>query len=259
VCLLPFLAQLQRPATPPARDFIDVSYPFGDSQKGKRDTHHGVEFLNSAGVPVLAAAAGEVIVAGDDEEIIYGLYPNFYGQLVILQHDLPGVAQPLFTLYAHLSQIDVRRGERVQAGQQVGLVGSSGVATGSHLHFEVRYGENAYDAARNPALWLRPLLDESGQPMGALAGIILDAQGKPLHTPNIVIQSLAGGAYPPRYYATTYDERELLALEPYHETFALGELPAGEYKVSFVIGKTHTREVQVQAGMLTFITIRLEP
>ncbi len=258
VCLLPFLALFDRPSAPPARDFVDVSYPFGDSQKGKRDTHHGVEFLNSTGTPVLAAAPGEVIVAGDDEEIVYGLYPNFYGDMVVLQHELPGVAQPLFTLYAHLSQISVRRGERVEAGQLLGEVGSSGAAIGSHLHFEVRFGENAYDAARNPALWLRPRLDDSGQMMGALAGIILDAQGKPLHTPNIVVQSLAGGAYPPRYYTAVYDEPKLRGLEPYRESFALGELPAGQYKVSFVIGVTHQRQVEIQPGILTFVTIRLE-
>ena len=81
----------------------------------------------------IAAAAGAVIVAGDDSSTNYGLHDHFYGNLVILRHDLPEVAQPLYTLYGHLSEVMVQVGQIVRMGQAIGKVGMSGVATGRLL------------------------------------------------------------------------------------------------------------------------------
>ena len=61
VCIVPFQFPLMRPIAPPGRLSVDPSYRFESSDHGKRDPHHGVEFLNSQGTPVLAAAAGEVV------------------------------------------------------------------------------------------------------------------------------------------------------------------------------------------------------
>ena len=72
-----------------------------------------------------AARAGTVIGAGFDA--------GGYGNVVEISHGF-GVT----TFYAHLSRITVRRGERVPAGERVGTVGSTGLSTGPHLHFEVR-------------------------------------------------------------------------------------------------------------------------
>ncbi len=253
VCLVPFQFPFSRPISPPGRDFVDISYRFGSSDHGKRDPHHGVEFLNSHGTPVLAAADGEVLVAGDDIKIKLGLYPNMYGNLVVLQHEVPGFEPPIFTLYAHLSQVDVQVGDRVEAGDKLGQVGASGAAIGSHLHFEVRYGDNTYDASRNPELWLKPLMDGSGQPMGALAGRILGEQGQPLKVANIVVESLSGSTY----YLNTYSESKLVGLDPWQESFAIGDLPAGEYQISFVQGGIQQRTIEVQPGLLTLVTFRI--
>jgi hypothetical protein len=181
-----------------------------------------------------------------------------YGNLVVLQHAVPGFEVPVYTLYAHLSQVDVQVGDSVETGQVLGEVGATGAAIGSHLHFEVRLGENIYAASRNPELWLQPRSDGAGRQMGALAGRILDAQGEPLKVTNIVIESLSGsGAVPDRYYLNTYSETRLVGLDPWQEGFAIGDLPAGEYQVSFIQGGMQQRLVEVRSGELTLVTFRL--
>jgi hypothetical protein len=250
---------MQRPIAPPGRVSVDPSYRFESSNHGKRDPHHGVEFLNSQGTPVLAAADGEVVVAGDDLKTTYGFFPNMYGNLVVLQHKFPGIDKPAFTLYGHLYTIKVKVGDQVKAGDQIGEVGRTGSATGSHLHFEVRYGENTYVESRNPELWLQPLTDETGQPMGALAGRVLDAQGQPLVVENIVLELLAGSGSPPKetFYLNTYSESRMMGLEPWGESFAIGDLPAGHYQISFFKNGMQQRIVEVEPGKLTLVTIMI--
>jgi murein DD-endopeptidase MepM/ murein hydrolase activator NlpD len=258
VCIVSFQFPLKRPIAPPGRVTVDPSYRFESSDHGKRDPHHGVEFLNSQGTPVLAAADGEVVVAGDDLKTTYGLFPNMYGNLVVLQHNVPGFDVPIFTLYAHLFTINVQVGDQVKAGDKIGEVGRTGSATGSHLHFEVRYGENAYAASRNPELWLAPLTDEDGQHEGALAGRILDAQDKPIVIDNIVLEQLAGAGSPPKetFYLNTYSENRMAGLDPWGESFAIGDLPPGEYQISFFRNGMQQLTVQVEPGSLTLVTMR---
>jgi len=260
VCIVSFQFPLERPIAPPGRVTVDPSYRFESSDHGKRDPHHGVEFLNSQGTPVLAAADGEVVVAGDDLKTTYGLFPNMYGNLVVLQHNIPDFDVPVFTLYGHLFTINVKVGDQVKAGDQIGVVGRTGSATGSHLHFEVRYGENAYAASRNPELWLQPLTDENGQLGGALAGRILDAQDKPIVIDNIVLEQLAGAGSPPKgtYYLNTYSENRMAGLEPWGESFAIGDLPPGEYQISFFRNGMQQITVQIEPGKLTLVTMKPE-
>jgi len=92
-------------------------------REGRR--HEGVDLAADYGAPVRAAAAGRVIFAGPR---------GTYGLAVIVDHG-GGVA----TLYAHNSRLLVREGDAVRAGEPLALVGSTGRATGPHLHFEVRY------------------------------------------------------------------------------------------------------------------------
>lgn len=259
LCIIPNPFSLARPIAPPGRDQIDFTYRFGSTQGGLREPHHGVEFLNSTGTPVQAAADGLVVVAGDDRKIFYGPYSYFYGNLIVLQHDLPGIAQPVYTLYGHLSQILVEAGEQVKVGQRIGLVGMTGVATGSHLHFEVRLGENSYSQSRNPELWLAPHVDENGQLNGALAGRIVDKNGLRLDIPNIVIEHLPAPDQPAdlQIYTGTYQEQDLLDQPPWNESFAAGDLPAGWYRIEFVQYGMQERIVQVLPGQLTLVTFNL--
>ena len=258
VCIVSFQFPLKRPIAPPGRVTVDPSYRFESSDHGKRDPHHGVEFLNSQGTPVLAAADGKVIVAGDDLKTTYGLFPNMYGNLVVLQHNIPEFDVPVFTLYGHLYTINIKVGDQVKAGDEIGEVGRTGSATGSHLHFEVRYGENTYAASRNPEMWLQPLTGEDGQPGGALAGRILDAQDKPVVIDNIVLEQLTGAGSPPKgtYYLNTYSENRMAGLEPWGESFAIGDLPPGEYQISFFRIGMQQLTVQVEPGKLTLVTMK---
>lgn len=86
--------------------------------------HTGVDIGARYGSPIIAAAAGVVI---------YASYMRGYGNTVILDH-----GGGLSTLYAHSSAILVRVGEHVRQGQEIARVGATGLATGPHLHFEIR-------------------------------------------------------------------------------------------------------------------------
>jgi Peptidase family M23 len=259
LCIFSGVFPFSRPIAPPGTDSVEISYRFGSTANGTRDPHHGVEFLNAYGTPVLAAADGDVVVAGDDRKVFYGPYSYFYGNLVVLEHHLPGYNLPVFTLYGHLSKVLVQVGQRVQRGQQVGLVGMSGVATGPHLHFEVRYGENTYASSRNPELWLQPHQDADGVSNGALAGRILDAQGASLAIKDIVVEPLADQAQASFYraFVGTYEEKVLLGQPPWGEDFGLGDLPPGQYKISFVQYGFQQYQVQVLPGQLTLVTFQL--
>jgi murein DD-endopeptidase MepM/ murein hydrolase activator NlpD len=90
---------------------------------GARD-HHGVDIAAPRGTPIGAAAAGTVVFAGRR---------GGYGNTVIIEQ--PDGKQ---TLYAHAEELLVKAGERVNAGQTIATVGSTGRSTGPHLHFEVR-------------------------------------------------------------------------------------------------------------------------
>jgi murein DD-endopeptidase MepM/ murein hydrolase activator NlpD len=91
--------------------------------------HKGIDFAAPAGTPVLAAADGVVEFAGTNKG---------YGRYVRLRHDGTGYG----TAYAHLSRIapGLGRGRRVRQGEEIGRVGSTGLATGPHLHYEVLKG-----------------------------------------------------------------------------------------------------------------------
>jgi murein DD-endopeptidase MepM/ murein hydrolase activator NlpD len=277
LCAYPGMLFLRRPIDPPANDSVDMSYRFGSTQSHLRDPHHGVEFLNRLGTPVLAAADGKVVVAGTDLEptsahgvwpiTFYGLYSNFYGNLVVIEHPIPAAVQsafpeipaPLYTLYGHLSAIEVQPGQEVKAGQEIGKVGMAGIATGSHLHFEVRLGENSYKTSRNPELWLAPHTDPNGQQNGALAGRFLNTYNTSLDLPSVVLQHLPSGPDGPSDFdlsMTTYEEKGLLGQAPFLESFGAGDLPAGWYRITFPMNGLRKELVQVFPGQLTVVTFR---
>jgi murein DD-endopeptidase MepM/ murein hydrolase activator NlpD len=89
-----------------------------------RSPHAGADFLSPTGRPVKAPNAGRIVLADPQ---------YFSGNTVIIDHGLG-----LFSLLAHLSQIDVKAGDTVAAGDVIGKVGATGRVTGPHLHWTVR-------------------------------------------------------------------------------------------------------------------------
>ncbi len=260
VCYLDGHFLFQRPVPLTGPHSIERSYPYGSTQEGKREIHHGVEFYNAQGTPVLAAAAGEVVFAGDDALPLppgdgrgeggrpLAWVTSFYGNVVVLEHSLGGEA--FFTLYGHLDRVGVSVGQQVVAGEQVGEVGASGTAIGSHLHFEIRRGSNDYFATRNPELWLAP-----PDGTGALAGRILDGRGS-LVKGLVNVQRMENGTFIPLSVgsAATYAPTSVNGDDVLQETFALGEIPAGEYRLSLVhYGIVYEQVVKIEAGRLTFV------
>ena len=268
-CRYPGTLYFARPIAEPGNNQVDASYRFGSSQGKQRDPHHGVEFLNRQGTPVLAAADGEIVFAGDDKTTLFSPYFNYYGNLVVIQHELPpqmlqdtpAFPLPIYTLYAHLSEESVEPGQMVRQGQEIGKVGMTGGATGSHLHFEVRLGENSYAASHNPELWLQPGMDENGHPQGALAGRVVDPQGNPVAVQQVVIQHLVdgpGSSSDWEIYRESYEEEVLLGRPPWGESFAAGDLPPGWYRITFPYFGLKRQEVQVFPGQVTTAVFKVE-
>ncbi|MCC7442367.1 MAG: M23 family metallopeptidase [Bdellovibrionales bacterium] len=98
-------------------------------------SHQGLDLRALTGTPVRSVLAGLVVAAGSP---VRG-----YGKIVLVKH-----ARGLFTLYAHLSRIDVEPGQPVARAQVIGASGATGRVTGPHLHFEIRDGEVAIDPLR---------------------------------------------------------------------------------------------------------------
>ena len=88
--------------------------------------HNGVDYGAPSGTPVRTVGDGTVEFAG---------WQNGYGNVIAIKH-----SNNRSTVYAHLSRIDVRKGQRVDQGARIGAVGATGWATGPHLHFEVKLG-----------------------------------------------------------------------------------------------------------------------
>jgi hypothetical protein len=237
---------LQRPIHPPGNDLVDASYRYGSTANGTREPHHGVEFPNAGGTPVHAAAAGTVRFAGADKEAIYAPWPDFYGNLVVIEH-----ADELFTLYAHLSKIDVSPGQKIFAGDKIGEVGRTGGAIGSHLHFEVRRGEaEDYFATQNPELWLIPPKGADSNPSGTLMVSATDEEGNLIKAAKFTIGYYLDSSQPAStvFYGVTYSPDMLNG----DENAVWGELSAGQYRIAVEMnGQILERWVEVKSGKLT--------
>lgn len=102
--------------------------------KSRNRQHHGVDFAAPSGTPVFAASSG-VVLSADNSSL-----SEAFGNAVLIEH-----GDQLTSLSAHLSRLDVQLGQWVEAGQQIGLVGQTGRATGPHLHFELWRGSVPQD------------------------------------------------------------------------------------------------------------------
>lgn len=240
---------LARPIASGTINWADPTYRYGEVYMNKLKTHTGVDIGAPLGTPVLAAADGVVTWAG------FGLFEHYtdpedtYGLAVSIRQDFGYDGQPVYTAYAHMSQIFVKVGEHVTQGQEIGEVGKTGDATGPHLHFEVRIGADSYYATRNPELWLVP-----PQGWGVVAGRIESIDGVPLQKIPYTVSSLATGE---SWTAWTYIQDVTHPDDAYHENFAISDLPAGTYELTtWVWWRKYVDDFSVNPGETTFVLIQ---
>ncbi|MFT6083620.1 MAG: murein DD-endopeptidase MepM/ murein hydrolase activator NlpD [Alphaproteobacteria bacterium] len=105
------------------------------TKKGRM--HSGIDFAARTGTPLVASGVGVIKYAGRR---------GGYGNVVEIYH-----STGIYSRYAHMSKISVKKGQRVSKGQRVGSVGSTGRSTGAHLHYEIRIGKKAI----NPSIFLK--------------------------------------------------------------------------------------------------------
>jgi murein DD-endopeptidase MepM/ murein hydrolase activator NlpD len=223
--------------------------------------HTGIDIPGDIGTPILATGDGKVIYAGcgvyrGGNEII----DDPYGNAVVIEHSFGYQGESLFTLYAHLDEILVEKGQEVRAGDQIGLLGETGKTTGPHLHFEVRLGKNEYFSTRNPDLWISP-----PQGWGILVGQILTYGGRLLEQQAVYI-------YPIReqdsqdellnylWIGKSY-QNQAINFDPYYkENLTIANIPAGTYMVTIPvtnIGRSFQKEIEIRPGQVTFIKFNL--
>ncbi len=131
-----------------------------DPITGVAANHSGIDIAPkgaAAGVvPVIAAKSGEVVFPEADDNINYGngsgINGSTYGNYIKIKH-----SDGNYTLYAHLhaNTILVRKGDTVEQGQVIAYVGNSGRSTGTHLHFEVREGQDNYNSVTDPRKYIK--------------------------------------------------------------------------------------------------------
>ena len=119
--------------------YAGIVSPYGPRNGG---FHKGIDFGAGYGAPIFAVGDGVVIDSGYLNE------ESGYGQITLIRHP-----NGVVSAYAHQSRMFVHAGDRVTAGQIIGLVGSTGHSTGPHLHFEIRM--SVHGGQVNPAPWLR--------------------------------------------------------------------------------------------------------
>jgi len=122
---------------------MEVSENYGTSRtfNGKlASVHRGTDFRAPLGTPVHASNAGEVVLARE-------LY--YEGNCIVIDHGLG-----FMTMYMHLSQFDVKEGDKVEKGRTIALSGGTGRVTGPHLHMSVRWNGEYLDAMKLLALRL---------------------------------------------------------------------------------------------------------
>ena len=238
-----------RPIGADEKNWPDPNYRYG-GVFFEGVTHSGVDIPAQLGTPVMAAGQGKVIWAG------YGLYSgpdspdDPYGLAVVIKHDFGYEGQPLFTLYAHLSRVDVVRGQYLKTGEVLGLVGETGFTTGAHLHFEVRIGENFLYQSSNPELWIAP-----PQGWGVLVARIMGTGGLLLERTGFVIRNLDTGQ---NWEGITYGSPIDINEDPYYrENVVVGDLPAGNYVIEIsYLGTIWDWHMEIKPGQINYFQYR---
>ena len=228
-------------------------YRYGGVYFGN-EVHTGIDIPADPGTVVLAAGTGRVMWAG--EGLYFGSHwrkNDPYGLAVLIRHDFGWDGKPIYTVYAHMSKVLVQRGDWVARGTPIGLVGSTGHATGPHLHFEVRVGLeeglSTYSSTRNPELWMVPPIG-----WGILVGRVRDTWHRNLAHYKVYLV-WDDGRTRKVWRTYTYGQGPLGPDPYYQENYTFGDLPAGRYTIKITYNyRTYAQEVTIAPGQVTFFT-----
>ncbi len=231
------------------------SYPYGSEGplNGYR-VHTGIDMPNDIGQTVRAAGEGTVVWAGPSFQSTFS-----YGNVVMIEHDFGFQGRRLYTLYAHLSAVLAIKGQYVQPGDAIGLVGNTGNVTGPHVHFEVRLGDlnssdvPTYGDTYNPVLWMVPYVGT-----GVIAGRVTDANGHVAMDANITVRNWATGLNTDTTTTYIFQNTSVdVNVDPvWHENFTVGDVPVGKYQViANINGEIVSKIVTVMEGTTTFVEL----
>lgn len=249
---------LAKPLPGGGRYLINQTFPYGSDGNGRYLLHNGVDTAGQLGTPVLAAADGTVVVAQADTNRAFGWRCDWYGHAVIIELDEQWQMQPIYLLYGHVLNIQVKPGEHVKQGQQVAEVGVGGAATASHLHFEVRVGGMSGNDTRNPMLWVYP-----GSTRGVIAGRLVDPEGRPWQGVTVTLIPQVDNPEYINTYTYMYDPLQRVSPNPdegWAENFVFSDVEPGEYVVYTKLqGNEYRVPVTVTAGDISPVEIVTAP
>lgn len=239
-------------ARPIAAD--EVNWPLPNYRYGgiwsDQSAHTGIDISAPYGTEVLAAGPGTVLWAGWGYSTTNpGDLSDPYGKAVVIRHDFGYKDEPLFTIYAHMSETEAVPGQWVNTGELIGYVGDTGMTTGPHLHFEVRVGTRGFFATRNPELWLVP-----PQGWGVLVLRIMNTARETLNSYAILLHSDVTGE---TLIGRTYGTGTVIPDPYYRENLVLSDLPAGLYRLQVPFaGLNYETQVQILPGQVTYLSFQ---
>ena len=226
-------------------------YRYGAQFPGMPDViHTGVDIPAPRNTPILAAGPGVVMWAGWDlfnRQLAPSEDP--YGIAVAIKHDFGYDDRRLYTVYAHMDRVDVVPGQRVEAGDQLGIIGTTGFTTGPHVHFEVRIESGDFYASRNPELWLAP-----PQGWGVLVGRLMNTNGSLLKGHSLYVRNLQTNKI---HTITSYNSSVVVTSDDYYkENLVLSDLPAGEYELSIEYEEESwfSTQITINPGAVSYFT-----
>ncbi len=225
---------------------ITSDYRYGYYYPEADVSHTGIDISGNRGEPVYAAAQGKVFFAGYG--LLYGSNDKEdpYGLAVMIRHDFSYNGYTLYTVYAHLDKTSVTRGDWVDTGTKVGVVGMTGATSGPHLHFEVRIENALGNKVQNPELWLAPSIGS-----GVLTGRVETTGGAIMTSKNLWLKSLDTGK---NWTIVTYSPRIKEFDDYYQENFSVGKLPAGSYEISTYYNyKLYKANIFISPGAVNYV------
>jgi murein DD-endopeptidase MepM/ murein hydrolase activator NlpD len=230
----------------------EVNWPLPDYRYGYQEaetdaSHTGVDIDAPLHTPILAAGAGKVVFAGYGLALGGGNTADPYGLAVVIKHDFSFDGQSLMTVYAHMEKIEVKVGQSVTTGEEIGRVGITGNTTGPHVHFEVRLEKNNTYTVQNPELWMVPPTDS-----GVLVAQVKNNYGNSINGKTMVVKSLTSSQ---TWTVITYADINVRKDPYYQENLALSDLPAGEYEITCQYNyQTYHFDFSISPGAITPLT-----